>query len=88
MLAGFGILQKKGTSSELEFPFFAKSQAAPRDFKSFAEEEGFEPPVHGKADNGFQDRRIRPLCHSSVARKITFFLIFNLLFTENVCLPR
>ena len=30
-----------------------------------AEKEGFEPPVHRQADNGFQDRRIRPLCHFS-----------------------
>jgi hypothetical protein len=31
-----------------------------------AERGGFEPPVHGKADNGFRDRRIQPLCHLSV----------------------
>jgi hypothetical protein len=29
-----------------------------------AEREGFEPPVR-ETDNGFQDRRIRPLCHLS-----------------------
>jgi hypothetical protein len=32
---------------------------------SFAERGGFEPPVRRKADNGFRDRRIRPLCHLS-----------------------
>ena len=31
----------------------------------FAEKEGFEPPVPSSRDNGFQDRRIRPLCHFS-----------------------
>ena len=30
-----------------------------------AEGEGFEPPV-GRAHNGFQDRRNRPLCHPSL----------------------
>ncbi len=30
-----------------------------------AEEEGFEPPIPITQDNGFQDRRIQPLCHSS-----------------------
>ncbi len=29
------------------------------------EGEGFEPPVHLSAHNGFQDRRIQPLCHPS-----------------------
>jgi hypothetical protein len=39
-----------------------------------AEKEGFEPPVRRLADNGFQDRRIRPLCHFSFsAAKIIFF---------------
>ncbi|BAW91950.1 hypothetical protein CHIBA101_0072 [Actinomyces sp. Chiba101] len=33
-----------------------------------AEEEGFEPPVR-EAHSGFQDRHIRPLCHSSMARR-------------------
>jgi hypothetical protein len=32
---------------------------------SFAERGGFEPPVRRKANNGFRDRRIRPLCHLS-----------------------
>src|SRR5215210_3393434 len=34
---------------------------------SGAEGEGFEPPEDRKALNGFQDRRIRPLCHPSGA---------------------
>ena len=34
-----------------------------------AERGGFEPPVHCKADNGFRDRRIRPLCHLSRSMK-------------------
>gem|GEM_PF-5561568 len=33
--------------------------------KKSAERGGFEPPVHCKADNGFRDRRIQPLCHLS-----------------------
>jgi hypothetical protein len=37
-----------------------------------AEKEGFEPPDPWKQINGFQDRRIRPLCHFSAA-KIMFF---------------
>ena len=37
-----------------------------------AEKEGFEPPDPWKQINGFQDRRIRPLCHFSAA-KIVFF---------------
>jgi hypothetical protein len=32
-----------------------------------AEGEGFEPPGRLTAPNGFQDRRIRPLCHPSGA---------------------
>ena len=27
---------------------------------------GFEPPIPVPRDNGFQDRRIRPLCHLSI----------------------
>jgi hypothetical protein len=46
-------------------------------WRAKAEEEGFEPPVHGKADNGFQDRRIRPLCHSSSGRKSSFFFALS-----------
>lgn len=30
-----------------------------------AEEEGFEPPVPSYRDDGFQDRSIKPLWHSS-----------------------
>jgi hypothetical protein len=30
-----------------------------------AEGEGFEPPIPGKRDNGFQDRRFQPLTHPS-----------------------
>ena len=34
-----------------------------------AEEEGFEPSYPGYRVNGFRDRRIQPLCHSSVGVK-------------------
>jgi hypothetical protein len=34
-----------------------------RDFKT--EGEGFEPSIRLTTDNGFRDRRIRPLCHPS-----------------------
>lgn len=34
--------------------------------KRLAERGGFEPPVRRKADNGFRDRRIQPLCHLSL----------------------
>jgi hypothetical protein len=30
-----------------------------------AEGEGFEPSIRRTTDNGFRDRRIRPLCHPS-----------------------
>jgi hypothetical protein len=36
-----------------------------------AEKEGFEPPIPWIQNNGFQDRRIRPLCHFS---KLVIFL--------------
>ena len=32
-----------------------------------AEGEGFEPSIRLTTDNGFRDRRIRPLCHPSAA---------------------
>jgi hypothetical protein len=32
---------------------------------TLAEKEGFEPPIPWIQNNGFQDRRIRPLCHFS-----------------------
>jgi hypothetical protein len=35
------------------------------DLMPLAEKERFEPPVPWIQDNGFQDRRIRPLCHFS-----------------------
>jgi hypothetical protein len=38
-----------------------------------AEKEGFEPPVPWIQDNGFQDRRIRPLCHFSFKFKTAAF---------------
>ena len=30
------------------------------------EGEGFEPSIRLTTDNGFRDRRIRPLCHPSI----------------------
>ncbi len=36
-------------------------------FLSEAEGEGFEPSIRLTTDNGFRDRRIRPLCHPSAA---------------------
>jgi hypothetical protein len=33
-----------------------------------AEGEGFEPSIRLTTDNGFRDRRIRPLCHPSGVR--------------------
>ena len=38
-------------------------------------------PRSARTDNGFQDRRIRPLCHSS-GRKISIFLICRDCFKE------
>jgi hypothetical protein len=38
---------------------------------TLAEKEGFEPPIPWIQNNGFQDRRIRPLCHFS---KLVIFL--------------
>ena len=37
----------------------------PKDLFSFAEREGFEPPVPVTQDNGFRDRPDRPLRHLS-----------------------
>ncbi len=49
-----------------------------------AEKEGFEPPVR-RTDNGFQDRRIRPLCHFSVGKSsIYFFFCKNILRKYNI----
>ena len=39
-----------------------------------AERGGFEPPVRRKANNGFRDRRIRPLCHLSFSPSLLFLL--------------
>src|SRR5581483_5090040 len=36
-----------------------------RDSAYEAEGEGFEPSIRLTTDNGFRDRRIRPLCHPS-----------------------
>jgi hypothetical protein len=35
-----------------------------------AEGEGFEPSIRLTTDNGFRDRRIRPLCHPSGASSV------------------
>ena len=43
----------------------------------FAERGGFEPPVRRKANNGFRDRRIRPLCHLSNIYHLTIYLSFK-----------
>ena len=46
-----------------------------------AEKEGFEPPDPWLQINGFQDRRIRPLCHFSLsAAKIIFFCFLRIFF--------
>src|SRR4051812_9572830 len=34
-----------------------------------AEGRGFEPPIRLTTDNGFRDRRIRPLCHPSAGAR-------------------
>lgn len=52
-------------------------------------ERGIRTPGPVK-DNGFQDRRIKPLCHLSEAAKVQFFLfyeMFGFLFRENIFLP-
>ena len=41
-------------------------------FSFSAEDEGFKPPIRGKAYTGFRVQRIRSLCQSSFA-----FLFFN-----------
>jgi hypothetical protein len=46
-----------------------------------AEKEGFEPPDPWLQINGFQDRRIRPLCHFSAA-KIIFFCFLSLFLNK------
>jgi hypothetical protein len=42
-----------------------------------AEKEGFEPPEPWLQFNGFQDRRIRPLCHFSLLVNFISFLLFS-----------
>ena len=42
-----------------------ESRAMPPDLAQLAEGEGFEPSIRLTTDNGFRDRRIRPLCHPS-----------------------
>ncbi len=42
-----------------------KNRLAP-DFNVLAEKGGFEPPVRLTTNNGFRDRRNRPLCHLSL----------------------
>ena len=46
-----------------------------------AEKEGFEPPDPWLQINGFQDRRIQPLCHFSISqfncRKDNIFLFLE-----------
>ena len=44
-------------------PTTADDRPVPDDFAFFEEEEGFEPPALSRY--GFQDRRLRPLGHSS-----------------------
>jgi hypothetical protein len=54
-----------------------KSRSKLRDsFDCSAEKEGFEPPEPCVQLNGFQDRRIRPLCHFS-GRKYNAFCFFS-----------
>ncbi len=50
------------------------------DLMTLAEKEGFEPPVPWIKDNGFQDRRIRPLCHFSLSFKDCPEYLPNVLF--------
>ncbi len=45
-----------------------KPAANQRVFAQEAEGEGFEPSIRLTTDNGFRDRRIRPLCHPSASR--------------------
>ncbi len=47
---------------------------------NLAEREGFEPPE--VALNGFQDRRIRPLCHLSAAAANIAFLALSITCVE------
>ena len=42
-----------------------------RHTKAEAEGEGFEPSIRLTTDNGFRDRRIRPLCHPSAGGRRT-----------------
>ena len=58
-------------------PVNLKTRAEPgRCFSFFCGGRGIRTPGSVYQNNGFQDRRIRPLCHSSVARKSTFFFTF------------
>jgi hypothetical protein len=54
---------KSQTSLDLAFGFLLPLRGR---LKRLAERGGFEPPVRCKANNGFRDRRIQPLCHLSL----------------------
>ena len=54
--AGLHLISSRGSVRRCRTPGFSSLHA---------EEEGFEPPIPITQDNGFQDRRIQPLCHSS-----------------------
>lgn len=53
------IIRLRGTPSGL-------SSAGVPLLRTKAEERGFEPLIRLTPDNGFQDRRVQPLCHSSM----------------------
>ena len=71
---------RKGSSAELVVPLKNREEGRQRLGRPFvatpgngsapgaarrAEGEGFEPSIRLTTDNGFRDRRIRPLCHPS-----------------------
>ena len=57
----------------VRIPYYKKREVRPRNKKT--DEEGLEPPV-GESYNGFQDRRLRPLGHSSVYKCFNYIITF------------
>ena len=57
----FGTASSPVIAGSFTVPIFADAGQA-------TEGEGFEPSIRLTTDNGFRDRRIRPLCHPSELR--------------------
>jgi hypothetical protein len=62
---GFYLRQTLAFASKARFATNKNRRLLPAAVFEVAERGGFEPPVPLTQNNGFRDRRIRPLCHLS-----------------------